>query len=84
MVEPLACLSCPQCDADTVFALRTPDSRNHCHCSTCGHVWRDEQPRFPPAEVAVRVKRDRRARNNSDSRQFRSDSQQFRAAVTLT
>ena len=70
MVEPLPCLTCPACGAETVFALRTADTRNHCHCSTCGHVWRDEYPDAPPpAEVRIRRKRDRRQRLNADSHQ---------------
>ena len=72
MADPLPCLTCPACDADTVFALRTADLRNHCHCSTCGHVWCDEHPHAPPpAEVSLRRKRDRRAHCAADSRRLR-------------
>jgi len=61
MVEPLPCLSCPVCHADTIFAVRTAEMSNACHCSTCGHVWRDEDPPQPVArDIAVRRKRDRR------------------------
>ena len=69
-MEPLACLTCPACGADTVFALRTADTRNHCHCSTCGHVWRDEYPAVTPsAEVPIRRKRDRRQHLSAESHQ---------------
>ena len=69
-MEPLPCLTCPACGADTVFALRTADTRNHCHCTACGHVWRDEHPDAPPpAEVRIRRKRDRRQRLNATSQQ---------------
>lgn len=64
--EPIPCLLCPVCHAETVFAIRTPQMRNHCHCSTCGHVWGDEHPPRPePGEVALRVKRDRRQHCNA-------------------
>jgi len=67
MVDPLPCLTCPVCGAVTVFALRTADTRNNCHCSTCGHVWRDEAPDPPPpAELRVRRKRDRRQHSRAD------------------
>ena len=61
MAEPLPCLTCPVCHEATVFAVRTAQMDNHCHCSSCGHVWRDEEPAGPAAaEAMVRPKPDRR------------------------
>jgi hypothetical protein len=61
MVEPLPCLICPVCQSDTVFALRTAQMANACHCSTCGHVWQDDDPsEADPAAVELRRKPDRR------------------------
>ena len=61
MLEPVACLACPQCLAATVIALRTAEMRNVCHCSTCGHVWNDEDPpQAPASDAELRPKPDRR------------------------
>lgn len=66
MVEPLLRLVCPVCHADTVFALHTAQQMNNtCHCSSCGHAWRDEVMWEATAQdVGLRRKRDRRQYRN--------------------
>ena len=61
MSEPIPCIACPKCHADSVIALRTAQLRNLCHCSNCGYVWNDDHPQAPPVgSVTLRAKPDRR------------------------
>ena len=64
MVEPVPCLNCPRCHANTVLAVRTVEMANQCHCTACGFVWDDDPVPSATSEVTLRPKQDRRGKYN--------------------